>query len=199
MVLTPWDERKRTTDQLQPLIQNQLSEITGGLIAVFQPPPLPGSRGLPIQFVIQSTEDYFKIYEVINDLMDKIRASGMFIYLDTDLKIDKSQTTILLNRDKASELGLTMSDIGNVLSSNLSQNYVNYFNLYGRSYQVIPQVVRSERLNNNQLLNYYITTANGSSCHCLQLQALKIPRFLNPLIIFNSLTLPLYQVLHFLA
>jgi multidrug efflux pump len=114
--------------------------------------------------------------------MDKARESGIFMFLDTDLKIDKAQTSIELNRDKASQLGLTMQSIGNVLSSALSQNYVNYFSISGRSYKVIPQVMRKDRLNPEQLLNYYITTANGSAVPLSTVASLKtlvVPQSLN--------------------
>lgn len=163
MVLKPWDERKETADQLQAKVQAQIEEIAGSHTAVFQPPPLPGSRGLPVQFVIGTTENYERLNEVTQEVLEKARNSGMFMFLDTDLKIDKAQSTITFNRDKISEFGLTMADIGNVLSSSLSQGYINYFSLAGRSYQVIPQVIRSERLNDDQLLNYYIKTKNGQT------------------------------------
>ncbi len=192
MVLTPWDDRKKTADQLQPIVQNQLNEIAGARIAVFQPAPLPGSSGLPVQFVIQTTEDYNRLNDVTQAMMDKITASGMFIYVDTDLKIDKAQTSIDLNRDKTAELGLTMQDVGNVLSSNLSQNYVNFFSMAGRSYKVIPQVVRNDRLNDDQLLDYYITAANGTSVPLSTIATLKttvVPESVNHFQQLNSATI----------
>jgi len=163
MVLKPWDQRKRTADQLQPLVQQALSNITGMRSAVFQPAPLPGSSGMPVEFVIGTTENYDLLNEVKESIMNKAYATGMFMYLDPDLKIDKAQVTIDLNRDKISQMGLTMQDVGNVLSASLSEGYINFFSLSGRSYQVIPQMQRVDRLNEDQLLNYYITTQNGLS------------------------------------
>ncbi|MBS0289597.1 MAG: efflux RND transporter permease subunit [Proteobacteria bacterium] len=192
MVLTPWDERKRTADQLQALIQNQFNHITGARTAAFQPPPLPGSQGLPIQFVLKTTESYDRLNEVSQRMMDELYKSNLFMYLDTDLKIDKAQTSIDLNREKAAELGLTMADVGNVLSSNLSENYINFFNMAGRSYQVIPQVMRDQRLNDNQLLNYYITAANGTSVPLSTIASLKInvvPESVNHFQQLNSATI----------
>lgn len=192
MGLKPWDQRERTSNQLQPLVQAGLDKITGGIIAAFQLPPLPGSRGLPIQFVINGTDSFDRLNEVNQALMDAARASGVFIFLDTDLKIDKAQTSVLLDRDKASEFGLTMQDLGQVLGSALSQSYINYFNYAGRSYQVIPQMKRSERLNNNQLLNYYITTANGASVPIATVASVKttvVPESLNHFQQLNSATL----------
>ena len=191
MVLKPWDERKRTSNQLQPLVQKQLNKISGAKIAVFQLPSLPGSSGLPVQFVIDTTEDFDQINVFSQALMDKARASGMFVYIDSDLKIDQAQTTIVFDRDKIALLGLSMQDIGNSLQSALSENYINYFNFSGRSYQVIPQTQRSERLNYNQLLNYYIK-ANNISIPLSTVAKLKVevvPESLNHFQQMNSTTI----------
>ena len=164
MVFKPWDERKRTSNQLQPMVQHLFDQIAGARVAAFQKPSLPGGgSGLPIQFVIKSTDSYGKLNDVSQNLLDEARRSGLFVYLDTDLKIDKAQVTIQLDRDKAAQLGLTMADVGDVLASALSENYINYFDFSGRSYQVIPQVTRGQRLNAEQLLNYYITLPNGGA------------------------------------
>jgi len=162
MVLKPWDDRKRTSNELQPLVQQKLSEIAGVRAVAFQRPPLPGGgRGLPMQFVIGTTDSFSRLNNVSQALMTKARASGMFIFLDTDLKFDKPQTAVEIDRDKAAQLGLTMRDIGGALGSMLGGGYVNYFSLAGRSYKVIPQVMQRDRLNVDQLSNYYINTASG--------------------------------------
>ncbi len=192
MGLKPWDMRKRTSNQLLPLIQEKFNDITGGIVAAFQLPPLPGARGLPIQFVIQTTESYDKLNEVNQAFMAKVRESGLFIFVDTDLKIDKAQSSIILDRDKTSQLGLTMQEVGNGLAAALSQNYINYYNYSGRSYQVIPQMMRSERLNQNQLLNYYIQTATGVSVPLATIASIKttvVPESLNHFQQLNSATL----------
>lgn len=192
MGLKPWDERTRTSNELQPLIQAGLDKITGGIIAAFQLPPLPGSRGLPVQFVINGTDSFDRINEVNQAFMNEVRSSGLFIFADTDLKLDKAQTSVVLDRDKISQLGLTMQDVGSVLYSALSQGYINYFNYAGRSYQVIPQTIRTERLNGNQLLNYYLTTGNGSAVPLSTVASLKttvVPEALNHFQQLNSATL----------
>lgn len=163
MVLKPWDERKRTADQLQPLVQEKLNQVTGGLVAAFQRSPLPGAgRGLPLQFVVGSTHSYDELNTVSQRLMERAYKTGLFAFLDTDLKIDKPQATIIVDRDKSALLGINMDMIGSSLQSALSEGYIGYFYLSGRSYQVIPQVKNNERLNPDQLLNYYISAANGS-------------------------------------
>lgn len=163
MGLKPWDTRTRTSNELQPLIQKELNTITGGILAAFQPPPLPGARGLPVQFVVSTTESFASLHAVVDDIMKQARDSGLFMFLDTDLKIDKAQTSILLNRDKIAQFGLSMQDIGTILGSALSQAYTNYFNYMGRAYQVIPQVDRDQRQNASDVLQYHINTASGAS------------------------------------
>lgn len=193
MVFKPWDERHRTTNQLQPLIQAELNTIAGAKIAAFQLPSLPGnSSGLPIQFVITTTDTFNNLNDVIQIFLNKARASGLFAYLDPDLKIDQAQTHVILDRDKAAVLGLNMQNVGNVLGSALSEGYVNYFNYAGRSYQVIPQMKKEDRLNNDQLLNYYITTPTGASIPLSTLATLKkeiVPESLNHFQQLNSATI----------
>lgn len=193
MSFTPWDERARTTNQIQPLIQQQLNNIAGAKIAAFQIPSLPGGgSGLPIQFVITTTDSFEKLNTVMQTVFDEARATGVFAYIDPDLKIDQQQTMILLDRDKASELGLNMQDIGNILGAALSEGYINYFNYGGRSYQVIPQMQRSTRLNTHQILNYYLKTANGYSVPLSTVARLKstiVPESINHFQQLNSVTI----------
>jgi multidrug efflux pump len=163
MVLKPWDQRSRTTAVLQPLVQQKVAGVAGSQVVAFQPPPLPGSQGLPIQFIIGSTDPFSHINDVAQRFLQDARASGLFMYLDTDLRYDKPQTTVEIDRSKAALLGLKMSDIGSALSAMLGGGYVNYFGLDGRSYKVIPQVQQRYRLNADQLLNYYVRTSSGAS------------------------------------
>ncbi len=128
----------------------------------FQPPPLPGSIGLPVQFVIGTTEPFERLNEVAQQFLQEARQSGMFIFLDCDLKIDNPQSNLIIDRDKTAQLGLKMSDVGGSLAAMLGGGYINYFSMSGRSYKVIPQVQQRYRLNPEQLLSYYIRTGDGS-------------------------------------
>jgi multidrug efflux pump len=193
MVLKPWDKRTLTSNQLEPEIQNELNTIAGAKIAAFQLPSLPGGGGgLPIQFVIQSTGTFNELNDVSQEIIKRAAASHLFLYIDPDLKLDKAQSTVLIDRNKSSELGLTMQDVGNSLTAALSEGYVNYFNYSGRSYQVIPQVHTIDRLNDSQLLNYYINTANGTPIPLATIAQLKttvVPESLNHFQQLNSVTI----------
>jgi multidrug efflux pump len=162
MALKPWDRRSKSSNTLQPAVQQELAKIAGERVVVFQPPPLPGSIGLPVQFVIGTTEGFERLYGIAQDFLREAQQSGMFIFLDCDLKIDNPQSNIRIDRDKTAQLGLKMSDVGGALASMLGGAYVNYFSMSGRSYKVIPQVQQRFRLNPQQLLDYHLRTADGS-------------------------------------
>ncbi len=142
-------------------LQNQLNEIAGSQIALFQPPSLPGARGLPVQFVITTTDPFSKLDAVSEQFLQAALASGQYIFLQSDLRIDLPQTSIEIDRNMAAQLGLTMQDIGNALSAMLGGGYVNFFELAGRSYKVIPQVEQRFRLNPDQLRHYYLRSQSG--------------------------------------
>lgn len=192
MVFTPWDERTRTTNQLQPIIQQQLNKIAGMRVAAFQLPPLPGSQGLPVQFVLATTQSFDQLDQVAQNFLQEAVKSGMFIFLDSDLKIDNPQSIVQIDRNKTSQLGLNMSDVGAALGNMLGGGYVNYFSLDNRSYKVIPQVQQRSRLNSHQLMNYYIGTVNGIPIplsSVAKIETTTIPESINHFQQLNSATI----------
>jgi multidrug efflux pump len=162
IVLKDYALRSRGATAIQQDLQARANQIAGAKVFWINPPSLPGSGGgYPVQMVIQTTAPFTQLYEVSQAVMVKAQATGKFWVIDNSLKIDKPQTTVMVDRDKVALLGLTMKDVGSALSSMLGGGYVNYFSISGRSYRVIPQVMQSERLNPDQLGNYYINTAAG--------------------------------------
>ncbi len=161
IILKPWNQRSRSAMEIQQAITPELNHIAGARIAAFQFPSLPGASGLPLQFVIKTTEPFQNLDDVSKEVMAKAQASGMFMFLNTDLKIDQPQATVHLDREKVASLGLTQRDVGAALSAALGGNYVNYFSISGRAYRVISQVAQVHRLNPSQLDNYYIKTPSG--------------------------------------
>ena len=192
MVLKPWDLRTKTAAELQPSVHHALSQIAGTQNALFQPPPLPGARGLPVQFVLTTTEPFSKLYEVSQQFLHEALKSGQYIFLQSDLRIDLPQTRIDIDRDMAAQLGLSMQDIGSALSAMLGGGYVNFFDLDGRSYKVIPQVEQRFRLNPDQLKNYYLRTASGGMVPLsavVRLQSTVQPETINHFQQLNSATI----------
>jgi multidrug efflux pump len=160
VTLKPWDQRTRDATTIQRLLQNQLSTVAGQRVVAFQPPPLPGAQGLPVQFVLKTTKPLAQLYPQSQAFMEQAQRSGLFLFLDSDLKIDLPQYELSIDRDKAAQLGLNMSEVGGSMASLLGGGYVNYFSLASRSYKVIPQVAQTDRLNGQQVLNYQVATVN---------------------------------------
>ncbi len=163
MVFKPWSERKTTTTKLLPVVQKELEQVAGLRAAVFQPPPLPGAFGFPVQFVIQTTEPFERLNDVASALAQEAQKSGMFFFVDNDLRYDLPQSTIVIDRELTAQLGLTMKDVGAALSSLVGGGYVNYFSFHDRAYKVIPQVQQADRLNAGQLRDTYIRAGNGEA------------------------------------
>jgi len=162
MITKPWSERKRTAEEISQELWGKMSSIPGVRAIMTTPPPLPGGSDFPVEFVISSTAEPARIAEYAGQLVGAAFQSGMFMFADTDLKYDLPQSELYLDRDKISSLGLDMRDIGNDLAAFTGGNYVNRFNIQGRSYKVIPQLKRSERLNPDQLTDRYVTGPTGS-------------------------------------
>ena len=160
-VFTPWEQRERSAAELQQILQERWNGIAGAKVAAFQMPALPGSGGLPLQFVVKTTESFERLNEIVIQLLEKAQATGMFFFVDADLKIDKPQSTLVVDRDMAADLGLTQRDIGAALGGALGGGYVNHFSIGGRSYRVMPQVAQQDRLNPEQVLDYYVRTPSG--------------------------------------
>jgi multidrug efflux pump len=165
MLLKPWDERSRSVAELNGPVQHELTENVEGMrVFAFNLPPLPGtSPGLPVQMVISSPTDYATIYKVMETIKQKARQSGLFMVVDSDLDFNQPMVRLHIDRSKANDLGVTMQTIGDTLALLVGGNYVNLFDLNGRSYQVIPQVPRIDRLTPQRLTQYYVTTASGQS------------------------------------
>ena len=191
-VLKPWDKREKNAAELQPVVQREMAGIAGARIVAFQQPPLPGSSGLPIQFVIQTTDPFDRLDGVAKAFAAEALKSGKFIFLDNDLKIDQPQTAVVIDRAKTAQLGLKLSDVGGALGTLLGGGYVNYFGLAGRSYKVIPQVEQRYRLNADQVLDYYIKTSDGTAIPLSTVASLKtttVPESLNHFQQINAATI----------
>src|SRR5262249_4321364 len=161
MVTKPWSERKKTTDQLLLESAAKLSTIAGVRIIPMTPAPLPGGGDFPVDFVIASTAEPQQLTEFAGQLMGKAFASGLFIFADSDLKFDQPQAEVVFDRDKVRSQGVDLSRAGQDLSTLLGGNYVNRFSIQGRSYKVIPQVKRSERLTPHQLAEIPVSGPDG--------------------------------------
>ena len=157
MVTKPWSERTKTAQQLQMEVAGPLSQIAGVRAFPTTPPALPGGGDFPVDLVIASPGEPERLVEIAQQLVGKAFASGMFMFADADLKFDQPQAEVVFDRDKLRSQGVDLSQAGRDLSILLGGDYVNRFSIQGRSYKVIPQIERADRLTPDQLSQIYIT------------------------------------------
>lgn len=162
--LVPWSERDKSQKQMQEFFAKEVKHIPGMAITTFQMPELPGaSSGLPIQFVITTSNSFASLFQIGTSVLEKVQKSPLFVYSEINLKFDSGTMKLHIKRDLAGTYGVTMQDIGITLATMMSDGYVNRINLDGRSYEVIPQVERKLRANPESLANYYVKAADGKS------------------------------------
>jgi multidrug efflux pump len=161
LVTKPWSERTKTTSELLLEASAKLAQIPGVRVIPMVPPPLPGGGDFPVDFVIASTAEPEQLLDVANTLVAKAFTSGLFLFADADLKFDQPQAEVVFDRDKVRSLGVDLSQAGQDLATVVGGNYVNRFSIQGRSYKVIPQVKRAERLTPEQLGDVHVTGPEG--------------------------------------
>src|SRR3989440_6722017 len=192
MVLKPWGVRKTPTAAYLPVVQQKLGAIPGIQMFPVMPSALPGSDSFPVSFVITSTADPERILELAQQLQAKAMQAAVFRFADIDTKIDQPQAEIVFDHDKVASLGLDMQQVGADLTAAIGGNYVNRFNIAGRSYKVIPQVKRVDRLNPQQLENIYVSGPNNKLIPLSTVATIKhktVARSLNRMQQLNAVTI----------
>ena len=154
-------QRARSQMQVLPDVQAKLSQIAGFQMAVFPRPSLPGSSGLPFQFVMLSDAGFQEMDQIADQLIGRGMGGGRFMFLRKAIEFTRPKALLVIDRDRAADLGISMADIGRNLATLLGGNYVNRFSLEGRSYKVIPQAEREFRLTPEMLGDYYLRSASG--------------------------------------
>jgi len=160
--MSPPSERQRSQMAIQPELQGALGQVTGLQTVVFPRPSLPTpGNGIPVEFVIVSDAELETLNGLADQLLGTAMGSGKFMFLQKDIKFTRPRTTLNVDRDLAGDLGISMQDLGQSLAVMLNQDYVNWFSLEGRSYQVIPQVNRAARNDVGKVEDYYVRTSAG--------------------------------------
>lgn len=183
MVVKPWDERKRNIFQILPDVQQKLQKLPGIRIFPVTPPALPGGGDYPVEFILASTAESGQILEFASQLHMKAMQSRMFAFPPViDVKIDQPQSEFVIDRDKVASMGLNLEQIGGDLNRLVGGDFVNRFDISGRSYKVIPQIQRVNRLNPEQLKDVYVTGPGGNLVPLSTVATLResvVPRSLN--------------------
>jgi multidrug efflux pump len=208
MVTRPWGERERTTFQILPEVQRKLHAIPGIRMYPVMPPALPGGGHFPVEFVLASTAEPDQILALAQQIQSKAMESGLFAFPPIiDVKIDQPQSELVIDRDKVADLGLNLQQVGADIASMVGGNFVNRFDIAGRSYKVIPQIKRVDRLNPDQLKNIYVTGPKGQLVPLSTIATINdstVPRSLNRFQQLNAVKIsgvavrPLDQALRYL-
>ncbi|TVZ37305.1 multidrug efflux pump [Alteromonadaceae bacterium 2753L.S.0a.02] len=183
LLLHPWEERDRSVFEILPEVGASLAQIGGTNNFAIAPPALPGGGAFPVEFVLASTAETEDILKYAEILQQKAASSGIFMFPpQIDTKVDVPEAELVIDRDKVADLGLSLQQVGADVGVMLGGGYVNRFNIGGRSYRVIPQVKRSERLNPEQLNDIFITGPEGKLIPLSTVAEIKqktVPRSLN--------------------
>src|SRR5512134_942273 len=208
MVTKPWDDRKRDIFQILPDVQQGLQRLPGIRIFPVTPPALPGGGDFPVEFIMASTAETGQILEFAQQLQLKAMQSQMFAFPPViDVKIDQPQSEFVIDRDKVASLGLNLRQIGGDMSDLVGGDFVNRFDIAGRSYKVIPQIQRVDRLNPDQLKSVYVTGPNGNLVPLSTVATVResvVPRSLNRFQQLNAVKIsgvavrPLDEVLRYM-
>jgi multidrug efflux pump len=162
MLVKPWEERTRSIFPIQAELAKNLGKIAGIRAPAFLPSALPSAGFFPVEFVIASTASHDELVRYADTIVQEAMKSGQFAFPPvTDVRIDQAKTEIVIDRDRAASMGLSMQQVGADLASMVGGNFVNRFNIDGRSYKVIPQIERASRLTAQQLNDIHVSGPGG--------------------------------------
>jgi multidrug efflux pump len=208
MVTRPWQQRDRNIFEIMPEVQQKLHGITGIRMFPVTPPALPGGGQFPVEFVLASTAEPEQILSFARQIQFAAMNSGLFAFPPMiDVKIDQPQSELVIDRDKVADMGLNLQQVGRDLAAMVGGDFVNRFNIGGRSYKVIPQIQRMDRLNPDQLRDIYVTGGSGQLVPLSTIATIKnttVPRSLNRFQQLNAVKIsgvavrPLDEALRFL-
>lgn len=164
IVLVDPEERTRTQEQIVTATQSQLSRFNDSRVFLVQEQTISvgfGNRGaLPVQFVLQ-TQNFDKLKEVLPKFLAEARKEKTFQVVDANLKFNKPELEISIDRIKAKDLGLSVQDVAQTLQSALSGGRLGYFIMNGKQYQIIGQMTRNDRDQPSDLGLFYVRNNRG--------------------------------------
>jgi multidrug efflux pump len=161
MVTKDWRERARSTQEMYGEVYGVLSQIPGLRIFPRLDPPLPNAGQYDVELVIQTPDSPERMLDTARAVVGAGWQSGKFLYVDTDLKIDRPEGRIDIDREQIADLDLDLAGVGQELGVLLGGAYVNRFNYYDRSYKVIPQIADENRATVGPLLDVKVKTPSG--------------------------------------
>jgi multidrug efflux pump len=161
MVTKDWKERDRSTEEMYGEVYGAVSQIPGLQVFPRLDPPLPTPGQYDVELVLASDAPPKQLLDSVTPVVNAGWQSGKFLYVDTDLKIDLPEASVVIDREQVADLGLDLASVGQALGTLLGGGYVNRFNYFDRSYKVIPQIGDADRASVGPLLDLKIKTPSG--------------------------------------
>ncbi len=160
--LAPFEEREMSVHDMIYDLYGRLGSVTGLTLFPVLPASLPTAGQFDVEIVFRTTDDPVTMKEYADKIISQANASGNYMFVNTDLKIDLPQAELQIDKALLADLGLTVQDVNEQLSVLLSTNFVNYFNKDGKAYRVIPIVDDNSRYNPESVLAMKVRTDSGT-------------------------------------
>jgi multidrug efflux pump len=161
MGFVDFEDRDQSVHELLPRAFGALARIPGLTVFPVLPSALPSAGRYDMEFVVMSADPADTMLAHADALVEAAVASGRFMFVDTDLRIDLPQGRYLIDRERVADLGMDLAGVGRQLGTFLSANYVNRFDLGGTAYRVIPMVEKAGRTDPTALLDIMLRTPEG--------------------------------------
>ena len=162
--LKDWAERSKSQFEVKDIVAGMAKEVVGmDINAVAFPEIQTGESGLPFSLVITTADSYEKLAEVASEFLAKAQSSGQFFFANLDLKFNTATMRMKFDREKMGTYGVTMQQVSNTLGAFLSGAIITRVDIDSRAYPIVSQAARSDRLNPEDLMNYFVTTSSGES------------------------------------
>jgi len=163
VTMVPPHERTRTQQQIVDMVNRNLPKYNQGRAFSSQEQTISVGRrgGQPVQFVLQNV-DFEKLKKVLPDFLEAVNENPVLQGADVDLKFNKPELRIIIDRLKASALGVSVKDISEAMQLALSNRQIGFFTKDGKQYEVLGQVSRSERDDPSDLKSIYVRSSSGS-------------------------------------
>ncbi|WP_334030007.1 efflux RND transporter permease subunit [Alteromonas sp. P256] len=159
--LAPFDEREQSVHDMLYDLYGRLGSVTGLTLFPILPASLPTAGQFDVEVVFRTTDDAKTMKMYADKIISKANASGNYMFVNTDLKIDLPQAELRIDKALLADLGLTVQEVNNQLGVLMSSNFVNYFNKDGKAYRVIPIVDDSSRFNPENILDMRVRADSG--------------------------------------
>ncbi|MEZ5481634.1 MAG: efflux RND transporter permease subunit [Porticoccaceae bacterium] len=158
---TEFEKRDQTVQEKLPQVFGLASQVTGLRVFPTLSPALPTAGNFDVELVVQSQSSPEEMRTYAEKMIAAAYASGMFMFVDTDLRVDLPEAHFILDRERIAEQGMNLASVSRQLGVLLSGNYINRFDLEGKAYQVIPMIKGQSRLTPEAILDLQIRTPQG--------------------------------------